>query len=302
MYHESGPELITSLIRGNIQLTTLRDTLIDSPVSDLEYTIREREVALDKEMLQLVQAACKADNLQRALDITRLMYNTGTIEAAAKVAAFYHLPGLQERIHAVKAEKESKKTTTDRAYRRSHNGAGDSAAATPKGFTDFAPRNGVPRRSFAGVTVNRESTPVGSTAPAASGRSETHVPETPREEIEMTPLARNTSPSPESKRKRMEHEVELDDFVPLKKRVDDSMTSGYKSFLVFYLETGGELTIYLEAGPKNPFAKKAQPPNPFAKSAPPPERALSSIKSTSFFERVDNIESGVAKGGYYPHE
>lgn len=64
---------------------------------------------MDKEMLQLVQGACKADNLQRALDVARLMHHSATIEAAAKVAAFYHLPGLQERIQSVKGEKEKEK-------------------------------------------------------------------------------------------------------------------------------------------------------------------------------------------------
>lgn len=49
---------------------------------------------------------------------------------------------------------------------------------------------------------------------------------------------------------------------------------------------------------KNPFAKKAAAaPNPFAKQAV--AKPLDSIKSTSFFERVDNIElSGAPKGSF----
>jgi hypothetical protein len=40
--------------------------------------------------------------------------------------------------------------------------------------------------------------------------------------------------------------------------------------------------------PKNPFAKKATQANPFAK--PAVAKPLDSIKSKSFFERVDTIE------------
>jgi chromosome transmission fidelity protein 4 len=49
---------------------------------------------------------------------------------------------------------------------------------------------------------------------------------------------------------------------------------------------------------KNPFAKKPPASNPFAKPAlPTGTKALEASKSTSFFERVDNIESsGVGAG------
>jgi chromosome transmission fidelity protein 4 len=51
---------------------------------------------------------------------------------------------------------------------------------------------------------------------------------------------------------------------------------------------------------KNPFAKKIQASNPFAKPQPPSgtgTKALEAIKSTSFFERVDTIESsGIGAG------
>ena len=49
---------------------------------------------------------------------------------------------------------------------------------------------------------------------------------------------------------------------------------------------------------KNPFAKKSQPSsNPFAKPAAP--KPLDAIKSTSFFEGVDNIESSGVKGEFW---
>lgn len=166
---------------------------------------------MDKEMLQLVQGACKADNLQRALDVARLMHHSATIEAAAKVAAFYHLPGLQERIQSVKREKEKekreKKREATRAPERSYRySSPPPEKAASREFTDFAPRT-TNRRSFAGAGagVNRDSTP------AASGPPSTFIPETPGLEVDTAPapgLHEDTALS-DMKRKK---DMEIDDF------------------------------------------------------------------------------------------
>lgn len=191
---------------------------------DLEYTIKEREVALEKELLQLVQGACKADNLQRALDVTRLMHNSATIEAATKVAAFYHLPGLQERIQNFKAEKERQKRRV--AQSRSSRGLDVtpisnghiSHSTSKKHIADFAPRD-KPRRSFGGVAP-RDSTPQ-STAPLGTSRSESYIPETPGADETPAPMFDDERQgSPVEKRKRAE-EAEVDDFVPSRKRLDE---------------------------------------------------------------------------------
>nr|XP_031860604.1 uncharacterized protein CI109_003935 [Kwoniella shandongensis]KAA5527676.1 hypothetical protein CI109_003935 [Kwoniella shandongensis] len=273
-------KLEESLVRGHLTLSNL----VDSPDPDADYLVKEREIALDKEMLQLVQGACKADNLQRALDITRLMHNPGTIEAAAKVAAFYHLPGLQERIHGVKVEKERRKrdkktrSRPQQDYSPAPVGNGAGPSTNGRQFNDFAPRAGGARRSFGGV-VNRDSTPM-SSAPVS-----TYIPETPGNEVEMTPVpeTRARSGSPEAKRRRLEEESVADtenEFAlpapaPAKKR--------------------GEEYPFPQpsTAPKNPFAKKQAGSNPFAKPSGG-GKALDAIKSTSFFERVDNIESSGA--------
>lgn len=232
-----------------MQLSHLRDSIEEQPDSDVEYTIKQREVALDKELLQLVQGACKADHLQRALDLTRLMHNPATVDAAAKVAGFYHLPGLQERITGVKSDTERRrvKDVHKKKARRSEihasNGHGYASTSSPapngpkKEFSDFAPRE-KPRRSFGGVTRNRDSTPL-STAPlpSASARSETYIPETPRDEsvapFQYQDDANNededdgpaNGDSPETKRKRDREPVPGDEEnfapVPVKKRADD---------------------------------------------------------------------------------
>lgn len=204
------------MVRGELHLSLLRDTLEQTSDPEIEYTIKEREVSLDKELLQLVQGACKADNLQRALDVARLMHNPATVDAAVKVAAFYHLPGLQERIQGLRADKEMAKLKVRRIRREIPPSAGPS-----KGFSDFAPRNGAPRRSFGGVQTD--------STPAASGRSETYIPETPHE---ATPAPLEDEGSPEGKRKRVEETptVEPEDFTPApKKRAEELPLSNVAS-------------------------------------------------------------------------
>ncbi|ORY30355.1 hypothetical protein BCR39DRAFT_529347 [Naematelia encephala] len=269
-------KLEESMVRGEVALSILRDHAVDASDDELEYRIKEREVALDKELLQLVQGACKADNLQRALDVARLMHQPGTIEAAAKVAGFYHFPGLQERISQVKLEKERARRRGEKSKRARLSMAYDPPATnghalpppTARPALDFAPRGG-PRRSFGGV--QRDSTP------AASGRSESYIPETPNGVDEPPSFAEpeEREGSPVDKRKR---EEEVEEFVPAPKKRPEE----------FPMTNGSSL------GAKNPFAKKIQGSNPFAKAAV--AKPLDAIKSTSFFERVDDIElSGVPK-------
>jgi chromosome transmission fidelity protein 4 len=238
-------DICFSLVRGQVHLTMLRHANDAVPDSELQYMIKEREVSLDKEMLQLVQGACKADNLQRALDVTRLMHNMGTLDAASKVAAFYHLPGLQERIQVVKESKEDSKRKSERERRgraREYaenssvaNGYGNghsvvkSAGPNGKSFTEFAPREKGPKRTFGGVV--RDETPA-----STMGRASV-VPETPREEVEPTPFPQtveddeeadrgiewSASPEPEFKRKRVEDVPVVDEFTPApKKRAEES--------------------------------------------------------------------------------
>lgn len=197
---------------------------------------------MDKEMLQLVQGACKADNLQRALDVARLMHHSASIEAAAKVAAFYHLPGLQERIQDVKGEKEKekreKKREATRASEKSYRySSPPQEKATSRQFTDFAPRT-ANRRSFAGAGVNRDSTPAASYPPS------TFIPETPGLEVDATPapgIEEDTALS-DMKRKR---EKEVDDFAaPSSKKIGshfsfDKPASQYKllkRFLFYFAD------------------------------------------------------------------
>lgn len=222
-------------MRSEIYISQVRDS-IDSGSSssdDLEYTLKQKEIALDKELLQLVQGACKADNLQRALDLSRLMHNPASVEAAAKIAGFYHLPGLQERMAGVRSKKRKQVPRRDRD-RESYTPAPPATTGT-KGFTEFAPR-ATARRSFGGRVRDRDSTPAtlpngtgGGTTQGAGGG--TYIPETPRMEIEPTPTPApetvpmsfdDTPTSPEMKRKRGGDE---ENFAPVSKKLDPSMSA-----------------------------------------------------------------------------
>ena len=73
-----------------------------------DSAIAREELGLDKVLLQMIQLACKSGQRQRALDITQLLHQPVSYDGAQKVAAFYKLPGLQEKMAALKEAKELK--------------------------------------------------------------------------------------------------------------------------------------------------------------------------------------------------
>ena len=68
--------------------------------------IATKELELDKVLIQLIQNACKNDKLPRVLDLVKMLHHTTSYDMAAKVAGFYHLIGLQEKIETLKADRE----------------------------------------------------------------------------------------------------------------------------------------------------------------------------------------------------
>jgi chromosome transmission fidelity protein 4 len=68
--------------------------------------IVNREKAMDKEFVKLVQAACKESNIPRAIELAKLLHNTTAFDFVIQIADFYHLPGLKEKMCFIKAERE----------------------------------------------------------------------------------------------------------------------------------------------------------------------------------------------------
>lgn len=263
----SMPLLGVDNAQGALEERVARNLVLQSADADASARVQ-----IDKELLQLVQGACKADALARALDLTRLMHSTSSLDAARKLADFYHLPGLSERIARVKAEKAAPRDSwIDAAPMPEYvsRPRAEPGAGSRREFGDFAPASrrrtfgGRPERSEARESVRAE-TPLGS--------RRTVVPETPgpeeEEEESMEPFDSTAGKT-------------FDDSLPSlplttspKRKADDELE-------------------FERPAPKNPFAKRPAA-NPFAKAAV--ARPLDSIKSTSFFDRVDDIEAKDAKG------
>jgi chromosome transmission fidelity protein 4 len=80
-------------------VNALRDGLADQLQSE---EVARKELALDKYLIQLIQLACKAGHLQKAVDGVLALHHKASFDGASKIAGFYQLAGLQEKISKVK--------------------------------------------------------------------------------------------------------------------------------------------------------------------------------------------------------
>jgi chromosome transmission fidelity protein 4 len=150
------PELTSSprLARRSMFLDIARDALGDELTTQ---DIGTRETELDIEIIKLLGKACSSNvdrptRQARALDLVRMIHNPAIFPSAIKLAQFYKLRGLEDRINQLKdLREEEDRQHTARDRRREW--AGDVAAVPPprnlvqtitnvngaRAFGDFAP-------------------------------------------------------------------------------------------------------------------------------------------------------------------
>lgn len=203
-----------------------RDSLGDELTSP---DIARRELALDKELIQLIQSACKADRIARALDLTRLLHHPSSYDMAAKVAGFYHLIGLQEKMQMLRDDATDNDRLEDaREKRRDRAGAFEpfpaprqpaAQPARPKAFQDFGPPPTIPRPGLERVTPSEPSR--GAARPAR----ESSVPDWTRDDFQSSApdMDEYGTPSPEGKRKRSVEPVLVSE--PKRRNIGESVSA-----------------------------------------------------------------------------
>ena len=212
-------------------LNILRDGLSDDELTT--STISQRELALDKELIQLIQSACKADRLARALDLTKLLHHTASFDMAARVAAFYHLIGLQEKIELLKAAREDVDRLEDARDRRRERKAQYAPVPAPRppavreqratAFQDFRPPPEIHRPGLERATLAPSQNSLG----AGPSRTRTAPPPRapPAEDLQSNGAADDyeyDTGTSEGKRKRSEEPVNGQ---TKRRAVDDSVSS-----------------------------------------------------------------------------
>jgi chromosome transmission fidelity protein 4 len=264
------PLLGLEATQGTLEESVMRGRVV-TPSDD------EGTVGIDKLLLQLVQGACKADQLSRALDLGRMMTSTSTLDAAHKIATFYHLPGLGEKIAAVKYTKERgsrhKNIARDMLAGKERVRSISPQKRDPtRQFGDFAPSSR--RRTFGRASESRRPE-----TPGTGGH--TFLPETPGDDDGENLV--NETPG-------FDDDDDDDAMNGTANDFDERVLSPPPAFAASpkRKRERDEDPFAPKEAKANPFAKRDKPSNPFAK--PAQARPLDSVKSTSFFDRVDDIE------------
>ncbi|KAG0167035.1 hypothetical protein DFQ30_006473 [Apophysomyces sp. BC1015] len=116
-------------LRTHIMTLHERDEAEATGTEDEYYKEFSRaDMEMDKALLQLIQLACKADKVQRALDLASALHSSRSVDAAIKIATFHHITSLAERFTRIK---ESKFMGGEDILRRSVSLA-DSQASRPR--------------------------------------------------------------------------------------------------------------------------------------------------------------------------
>jgi chromosome transmission fidelity protein 4 len=291
-----------SIARESLRLDVLRDALGNEPTSD---EISQRELDLDKEIIQLIQNACKNDKLPRVLELTKMLHHTPSFDMALKVAGFYHLIGLQEKIGFLKEERDSGDDDfRENARQQRKQWVRDSAAVLPprpagefssyahqgaRALQDFGPPPAIHRPGLTrAIAADPSRVSTTSSAPSpewndpgfgegSSGSTDFALDGKRKRDEEQQPIRDPLSAESEGGSKRRA----LAPFAPSKPSESKIFSSLPRRCFSY------EPPVVIEP---NPFAKKPEGENnqnPFARST---EKSLH--KSETFFDKVEAAETG----------
>lgn len=244
--------------------------------------ISRRELDQDKKIIKLINTACKEDKAPRAISLVKQLNHLQSIDGAIKIAEFYRLVGLKEKIELIKADREGddrleiardkrrewatamKPIPAPKSHANYHYSAVD--PERPKLLEDFRPPPAIYRPGLAPATPIIETTRF-STA-----------------NLEARIASSGSMSPPESKRKRDEESESAS-----KRRALESESMGPPKPSMRYHSLAGILllTLFFAVG-NNPFARKPGQQetsrNPFARKTDPNKTIH---KSESFFDKVD---------------
>jgi chromosome transmission fidelity protein 4 len=286
----------------HLQIT--RDALSNE---DLPDEIFARELALDKELVQLIQTACKNDKLPRALELTSMLHHTSSFDMAVKVAGFYRLVGLQEKMEALKEDRITHGRPQRREWARDYDPVLPSRLPPPdvprggasKAFQNFGSPAAVHRPGLARATPSLPPIPNDHAVAAVNGEGKRKWVDDGDGDGDGI-VTHVDAAQPDNARWRA-----VDDEFTTRAGVGAGLSSKPSThvprlFLFLFL-FGSPLDLpppptLIEA---NPFAKKPNGTtadgsrNPFARDNP---NSKSLHKSESFFDKAEAAETGKWRG------
>jgi chromosome transmission fidelity protein 4 len=321
--------VLSRLLRETIVLGWMRDALGPSLSSE---ELSTRELEMDKDLIKLLQLAIKDRHLQRAHDIVKLLHHISSLDTAMKLAEYYHLVGLQDKIKIWKAWREDNDDPSEEREERrdwergvrplyppgelvGHLLGGSGTGGRPQ---DFRPAPMFPRRGLGnaipsyGQSVFAKKAEVMSSQFTKSGGptqqqtdygeesyGDTSMGAGELDSFDYSAAANTPSPPAEGKRKRAAEDEDGEESYPA---IAKKPRTSAQSRSAAGARSQGTSAPAM-APPANPLVRKtaAVPanakPNPFARSLAPTK---SMVKSNTFFEKVDAAEAtGPVKKGEF---
>lgn len=116
---QPGVELEEKHLRQTLLASAIRSAFSSLVVPPTEYASDVPDPAAlthdtDKDLLQLIQLACKSDKHARALDAARELHGSRMLDAALQIAGFFHLTSLADRMDSLREWVETRAERDER--------------------------------------------------------------------------------------------------------------------------------------------------------------------------------------------